>query len=154
MKRFICLIAFLIVGLLLVNISMAGDVDDIKKATMEHFANQNAGDAKAHMAHHMPNSSAFPPGGGLLNVNTSREEQVKGMQATFDAGVKFNLRLRHLNVQVYGKAAVVTGYVVGSVTGPDGESQQVMTRRTAVLVKEGGEWKEAHTHSSPVVAPE
>lgn len=35
-----------------------------------------------------------------------------------------------------------------------GQRQQVMTRRTAVLIKEGNEWKEVHTHSSPVVAPQ
>ena len=151
MKRLINIIFVLVVSLL-ANVCIAGDVEDIKKATKEHFATQNAGDAKAHMAHHMPNSSAFAPNGSLLIVNETREEQVKGMQATFEAGVKFNFRLTHLDVKVYGKAAVVTGYVVGVVTGSDGESQQVMTRRTAVVIKEGNEWKEVHTHSSPVVA--
>jgi len=151
MKHLINITFVLVVSVFFANVCMAGDVEDIIKTTKAHFATQNAGDAKAHMAHHMPNSSAFAPNGGLLIVNETREEQVKGMQATFDAGLKFNLSLTHLDVNVYGKTAVVTGYVVGVVTDSDGESQQVMTRRTAVVIKEGNEWKEVHTHSSPVV---
>ena len=151
MKRFIYIISFLVFGLVLTNISVAGDVEDIKKATIEHLATQNAGDAKAHIAHHMPYHTAFL-GGGLLNVSHSREEQVKGLQATFDAGTKFNLEIAHLDAKVYGNAAVVTGYVVGTVTNPDGTTQQVRARRTAVLIKEGNEWKEVHNHISPVMA--
>jgi len=151
MKRFIYIISLLVVGLFLTNVSVAGDVDDIKKATMEHFATQNAGDAKAHMAHHMPYHTQFAFG-GLLTVRHSREEQIKSMQAGIDAGLKLNLSLAHLDVKVYGKAAVVTGYVVGTGTGPDGNTFQVRTQRTAVLIKEGNDWKEVHVHSSPVTA--
>ena len=152
MKRFSNVILVLVVSLFLANVSIAGDVEDIKKATMEHFATQNAGDAKAHMAHHMPYHTQFGGGGNLLNVVQTREEQVKGLQATFDDGTKFNLEIRHLDVDVYGKAAVVTGYVVGNVTNPDGTTQQSMARRTAVLIKEGSAWKEVHVHISPVTA--
>ena len=65
-----------------------------------------------------------------------------------------DLQLRHLNVKVYGNVAVVTGYVVGTETSPDGTTEEVANRRTAVLVKQGGQWKEAHIHISPLVAPE
>ena len=152
MKRFIHIILLLVVGLFLTNVSFAGDVEDIKKSTMEHFATQNAGDAKAHIAHHMPYLTAFGGGGSLLNVRHTREEQVKRLQATFDAGTKFNLEIRHLDVKVYGKAAVVTGYVIGTVTNPDGTTQQTRARRTAVLIKEGNDWKEVHNHISPIKA--
>ena len=151
MKRFSKIILFLVVSLFLANVSIAGDVEDIKKATMEHFATQNAGDAKAHIAHHMPYHTQFAFG-GLLIVSHSREEQVKSMQAGFDAGLKLNLDLAHLDVKVYGKAAVVTGYVVGNVTNPDGTISESRAQRTAVLIKEGNDWKEVHVHSSPVTA--
>ncbi len=151
MKHLIYIISLLVFGLFLADVSMAGDVEDIKKATMEHFATQNAGDAKAHMAHHMPYHTQFA-GGGLLIVSHSREEQVKSLQEVFDAGVKFSLELAHLDVRVYGKAAVVTGYVVGTVTNPDGTTSESRAQRTAVLIKEGKEWKEVHVHSSPVTA--
>lgn len=153
MKRYMNIISLLVFGLFLTNVSVAGDVEDVKKATIEHFATQNAGDAKAHINHHMPDNTAFGPGGGLLNVNRTREEQVKALQATLDAGTKFNLEITHLDAKIYGNAAVVTGYLVGTVTNPDGTTQQTMARRTAVLIKKGNEWKEVHAHISPVMAP-
>ncbi len=151
MKRFICIISFLAFGLFLTNISVAGDVEDIKKATIEHFETQSAGDVKAHIAHHMPYHTQFI-GGGLLVVSHSREEQEKSLQAVLDNGVKFNLELAHLDVKVYGKAAVATGYVVGTITNPDGTTSESRAQRTAVLIKEGNDWKEVHVHSSPVTA--
>lgn len=151
MKRFTYIISILVFGLFLTNVSIAGDVEDIKKATLEHFATQNAGDAKAHIAHHMPYHTQFI-GGGLLIVSHSREEQVKSLQAGFDAGLKLSLDLAHLDVKVYGKAAVVTGYVVGTVTNPDGTTSESRAQRTAVLIKEGNDWKEVHVHSAPVTA--
>ena len=76
------------------------------------------------------------------------------MKADYDSGVRVNLNPVHIEVQVYGNAAVVTCYLVGTVTGPDGTVEQVTDRRTAVLIKQGGKWMEAHTHASPmVVAP-
>ena len=151
MKRFICIISFLAFGLFMTNISVAGDVEDIKKATIEHFETQSAGDVKAHIAHHMPYHTQFI-GGGLLVVSHSREEQEKSLQAVLDNGVKFNLELAHLDVKVYGKAAVATGYVVGTITNPDGTTSESRAQRTAVLIKEGNDWKEVHVHSSPVTA--
>ncbi len=151
MKRFTYIISILVFGLFLTNVSIAGDVEDIKKATLEHFATQSAGDAKAHIAHHMPYHTQFI-GGGLLIVSHSREEQVKSLQAGFDAGLKLSLDLAHLDVKVYGKAAVVTGYVVGTVTNPDGTTSESRAQRTAVLIKEGNDWKEVHVHSAPVTA--
>jgi len=151
MKRFICIISFLAFGLFLTNISVAGDVEDIKKATIEHFETQSASDVKAHIAHHMPYHTQFI-GGGLLVVSHSREEQEKSLQAVLDNGVKFNLELAHLDVKVYGKAAVATGYVVGTITNPDGTTSESRAQRTAVLIKEGNDWKEVHVHSSPVTA--
>ncbi len=151
MKRFNYIISILVFGLFLTNVSIAGDVEDIKKATLEHFATQRAGDAKAHMAHHMPYHTQFA-GGGLLIVSHSREEQVKSLQEAFDAGLKLSLDLAHLEVKVYGEAAVVTAYVVGTVTNPDGTTSESRAQRTAVLIKDGKEWREVHVHSSPVTA--
>ena len=69
MKHLINITFVLVVSVFFANVCMVGDVEDIIKTTKAHFATQNAGDAKAHMAHHMPNSSAFAPNGGLLIVN-------------------------------------------------------------------------------------
>lgn len=87
MKRFYYIISILVFGLFLTNVAIAGDVEDIKKATLEHFATQNAGDAKAHMAHHMPYHTQFT-GGGLLIVSHTREEQVKSTSTSFRCGLE------------------------------------------------------------------
>ncbi len=152
MKRLVSTLAVLAVGVVLTPVATAQDLDAIRKETLEHFVALNAGDAAAHVQHHMPQASSFGPAGGLLQEANSREEQRTDLQAQFDTGFKFNLQLRHLKVKVYGDAAVVTGYVVGTVTLPDGSTQQVMDQRTAVLIKQGGQWKEVHSHSSPVAA--
>lgn len=129
----------------------ADDVADIKKATLDHFATLASGDAETHIQDHLEGNTAYPGDGGLLDA-VSHEEQVAGLKAGFDSGVRINLNPRHIEVQVYGDAAVVTCYLAGTVTGPDGTVQQVTDRRTAVLIKQGGKWLEAHTHTSPIVS--
>ncbi len=150
MYRYVNIISLLVFGLFVVNISTAGDLEDVKKATIAHIAAQNAGDAKTHIDGHTAYHTFFGPGGGLLDVTQTREEQIRALQTTLDAGVKFNLKIAHLEAKVYGNAAVVTGYVVGTVTSPDGSIQQSRGRRSAVLIKQGNEWKEVHAHISPV----
>ena len=152
MKRFISLTKIFVCVVLLSNIAWAGDVEDIKKATIEHFATLNAGNVAAHIEHHLKGHTTFGGEGGLFEINDSLEEEKNSLQADFDAGLELNMSVRHLDVKVYGTTAVVTSYVVGTSKAPNGETEQVMTRRTAVLIKQGNKWKEVHLHSSPVVA--
>ncbi len=152
MKRLIAAVTVLVVGAVLTPVARAQDVEEITKATLEHFAALNAGDADAHVQHHLPEVSFFDPEGGLLEVFESHEQERASWQADFDAGFKFNVQLRHLEVKVYGDAAVATGYLVGTVTSPEGTTEQVTARRTAVLIKQGDQWKEAHSHQSPLTA--
>jgi ketosteroid isomerase-like protein len=70
------------------------------------------------------------------------------MGATVDFGT-LNVRMSSFNAQVYGNTAVATFYLVGTHT--DGEKTRNITNRvSAVWVKTGGEWKEAHHHESPL----
>ena len=90
-------------------------------------------------------------GGELLSRSDSLEDERKNLQAQFDAGFKTNAQARHFEVKVYGNlTAVTTGYMVGTQTLPDGTTQQVNSQRTAVLIKQGGQWKEVHVHVSPL----
>ncbi len=148
MKRLTFALTVLAVGVVFTPVATAQDVEAIKNATMEHFATQAAGDAAAHVRHHMVGHTAFAPGGGRVQEFPSLEEEIKDLQADFDAGLKFSVELQDLKVDVYGDAAVVTGYLVGTVTLADGTTQPVNNRRTAVLIKQGGEWKEVHNHIS------
>ncbi len=154
MKKFILITMIFGCVFILTTVARAGDVEDIKKATLEHFVTINAGNVAAHIAHHLQGHTGYSPDGGLLEVNESLEEEKKSLQADFDAGLKFNLQVRHLDVKVYGNTAVVTCYLVGTVTNTDGTTDQVRDRRTAVLIKKGKKWKEVHTHISHIMTAE
>ena len=130
---------------------MADDVADITATMEEHFVTFKAGDAAGHIAHHMAGASSFGPEGGALTVSGSLEEATAELQADFDEGIKFDLRLEDLNIAVYGDMAVVTSLQTGTVTSPDGTIDKVNDRRTAIVVRDGSEWKEVHTHISNYV---
>ncbi len=142
-----------VVGMFLATVAMADDADDVRAAMLDHYAARNAGDADAYVQLHSPNRSSFSAGGGLLGRSDSLEDlenQKKNLQAQFDAGVKFNVQLRNPEVEVYGNAAVVTGYLVGTITSSDGTTRPTATRRSVVLIKQGDQWKAVHGHSSPL----
>ncbi len=130
---------------------MADDVADITATMKEHFVTFKAGDAAGHIAHHMAGATSFGPDGSALTTSDSLEEATAELQADFDEGYKFDLQLEDLNVTVYGDMAVVTSLQTGTVTLPDGTSEKVNDRRTAIVVRDGNEWKEVHTHISHYV---
>jgi ketosteroid isomerase-like protein len=131
--------------------AMADDVADIKSVMKEHFVTMNAGDSAGHIAHHKEGNSSFGADGGALAVNDSLEEEAADLQADFDDGIKFDFELVDLEVAVYGDTAVVTSLQTGTVTTPDGKTEKVKNRRTAVVVRDGSDWKEVHSHISAYV---
>ena len=149
------LTTLLVIGMFATAVVMADDVADVKAAVQRHYAALNAGDASALMQLQAAESTTFGPGGALLEQSDSLEERRKTRQAEFDAGLKYNLQARHIDVRVYGNlTAVTTHYGVGTVTQPNGTTNQVNNRITRVWVKQGGQWKRAHQHLSPVVLPQ
>jgi ketosteroid isomerase-like protein len=64
------LTTLLVVGMFLTTVAMADDVDDVKAATLEHFAAVNSGDADEYIKYYLPEFSVFS-GGGLLSRRTS-----------------------------------------------------------------------------------
>ena len=143
----------IILGLILTAsaLAMADDVADIKSAMEKHFVTFNAGDAAGHIAHHMARNSSFGPEGGALAVNDSSEEEIAELQASFEEGYKFDFQLVDLDVAMYGDMAVVTSLQTGTVTTPDGKTENVKNRRTAIVVRDGNDWKEVHSHISAYV---
>ena len=131
--------------------AMADDVADIKATMEEHFMTFKTGDAAGHVAHHVAGASSFNPDGGALTVSGSLEDATAELQADFDEGNKFDFQLEDLDIAVYGDTAVVTSLLTGTATLPDGTTVKVKNRRTAVVVRDGSEWKEVHTHISEYV---
>lgn len=153
MKGISTTLAVLVTGILLITPALADDVDDVKAADLSVHAAFNAGNANAVVQHYLPERTTLV-GGGLLRRFDSLEEQRTDIQARFDAGIKYNRQVRHMEVTVYGNTAVTTGYVVGTVTQPDGTTNPVSLQRTTVLIKQGGQWKQVHFHASPLRGPQ
>ncbi len=147
------LTTFLVVGMFLMPGALADDVDDVKAAFLSMFAAINAGDSQGLVRLYMPEFNDFGRGGALLNRTTSLEERRKARQALFD-NLKLNLQPRNVEVRVYGNTAVVTAYLVGSNNPPNAEPNQFVDRRTGVWIKQGGQWKEVHTHQSFLRTPQ
>ena len=136
-----------IVVMFTTDVVMANDVEDVKAAEDNYYAAMNSGDARAWAQSRLSEESTrFGPGGALLEVFGSLEEQEQNRKAEFDAGLKYNLRARHRDIRVYGNTAVVTLYGVGTV----GNNTQVNNRITRVWGKQGGQWKMVHAHLSPL----
>ncbi len=144
-----------VVGMFLTTVAIADDVDDVKAAAQRFYAALNAGDAGALTELHAAENTRFGPGGALLETSDSLEEQRTEIQARFDAGLKFNLQDRHIEVRVYGNStAVATSYRVGTIALPNGNTVRPNNRITTVLIKQGGQWKIAHRHLSPERLPQ
>lgn len=142
-----------VIGMVLTTVAMADDVDDIKAAEMAHFVALSAGNANGYVQHHSPELTRFIAVGLGWDFG-SLEEQRNQIQTAFDAGSDYNLGLRHLEVKVYGDAAVATSYVVGTVARPNGTTEQAVWRRSAFWIKQGGGWEEVHFHQSPLRFPQ
>ncbi len=148
------LTTLLVVGMFLATVAMADDVDDVKAAVRGYFAAHRARDVNAYMRYRMAEYSNFGPTGGLINRSTSLEQQRSNFQAAIDQGIRRNIDIRHLEVRVYGNSAIATGYVVGTVTNPDGSTDQVTWQRSGFWIKQGSQWKEAHHHRGAVSTPQ
>jgi len=148
------LTTLLVTGMFATTVAMADDVDDVRAAVQRYFAAVNAGDANAWAQHNVAGNTSFGAGGGLLERSDSLEEARSSFQAARDAGLKFNIQQRHLEISVYGDTAVTTSYGVGTITPPNGTTFQVNNRITRVWIKQGGQWKQVHQHLSPVRLPQ
>ncbi len=147
------LTTLLVVGMFLMPVTMADDADDVEAVVREHFATLNAGDQVAHMQqHHMPAYNRFSLN-GLRQHFDSVEEQKQQIQTVFDQGSKYNLRLTDVEVNIYGDSALLSAYLVGSILRPNGNTVQRTDRYSAMLVKQGGQWKAVHAHTSALRTP-
>jgi len=148
------LTTLLVIGMFATAVAMADDVDDVKAAMQRNQAAVNSGDAYAATQILLEGNTRFGPTGGLLE-RLDPEKRRKDRQATFDAGVKFNLQDRHIDVRIYGNStAVVTSYRMGTISRPDGTTTRPNNRITTVLIKQRGQWKVVHYHASPLRLPQ
>ncbi len=146
MKRLTIVMMVLVGGIVLTTVATADDIDDVKAAVLavdDAFKTKDV-DAIARYMH--PDHSRFFAG-GLLIEGFSKEP----LKAFFDAGGEVDLVSRHLGVKIYGNTAVVTGYNEGTVTSPDGNVDSFTLRFSEIWIKQEGQWKRVHIHSSQLI---
>ena len=127
----------------------AGDKEDVL-ATMEALmAAWTGGDIDASQKHYLAEVNSFGGNGGLLHsiadVGADRRRVIKEKIA---AGYRLEVQRVHSDVRVYGDTAILTEYRMKKRTYPDGTTQNLKLRATAVFVKQKGQWKLAHHHNS------
>ncbi|MBW7995169.1 MAG: nuclear transport factor 2 family protein [Candidatus Glassbacteria bacterium] len=125
----------------------AGDVEDIKAQMQDVLVAWSNGDVEAIASTVDPHRTEF----GIKGV-LSEKYNKQAIQAWFDNGLKVNLTWRHLDVKVYGKTAVLTGYLSGIIVHaqPVGGVDDTTLRYSSVHVKKNGQWKTVHVHISPL----
>jgi ketosteroid isomerase-like protein len=140
-----------VAGVVLMPAALADDAEDVKKAVLATYAALNNGDVEAYVRLVVPEGTLYGGNGSFLQERNNTTEALRAnLQGMFDAGLKYDYRIRNLEVKVYGDSAVATGYVVGSRTAPDGVTRQVTLRRSMMWIRQGRAWKVVHVHSSPL----
>ena len=147
------LIAVLTICMVFIGLTVAapaGEEDKVIAIMDAHLGAINNEESAAIARHHLPGHSEFGATGAKLGLSGTFEEQLARNKAIFESGATFDWHNKDLRVQIFDNTAIVTGYVVGATTSPDGTSTTVNNRRTTILIKQNGQWKEIHVHNSPL----
>ena len=125
----------------------ADDASDVRAMIERHYAGINTQANDTVFGHHLPDFTMFGADGSVL-WEAGFQETAERMNASMGLA-DMDVRMADFNAQIYGDVAVVTFYLIGTQT-LRGETTSLNNRVTAVWVKQGREWKEAHHHESPL----
>ncbi len=151
MRTLTLLVAFG-VALVPAHAAQAQDAASLRAAIERHYAAIHAQDLESVFQQHLPEFTWFSSDGRVL-MEAGALEAAARMGANLDFGTA-NVYMSHFNTQIYGDVAVATFYLVGTYTRHvhlGRETKNGTWRVTAVWVREGDEWKEAHHHESPLM---
>ena len=140
----------LVITVLLVFLSppvTADDAADVRATIERHYAAIHSDQIESVLNDHLEDMTMFLADGTVLWEHDWAEVSERmGATAAFGA---LNVRMSSFSAQIYGDVAVATFYLVGTETR-DGKAKDLTNRVSAVWVKSGSEWKEAHHHESPL----
>ena len=128
---------------------VADDAADVRATIERHYAAIHANDIESVISHHLKDFTMFLPDDTVLWERDWAEVSER-MGATVDFGT-LNVRMSNFDAQIYGNVAVATFYLVGTETR-GGKARDITNRVSAVWVKSGDEWKEAHHHESSLLS--
>ncbi len=127
---------------------LADDAEDVRATIERHYAAINSQDSDTTSSHHLNDFTIFPANGGVLE-EADGEAVNERMGATRDFPA-LNVGMTNFNVQIYDGVALATFYLVGTQTRGS-KTRDITNRVSAVWVKVGREWKEAHHHESQLL---
>jgi ketosteroid isomerase-like protein len=127
---------------------LADDAAEVRATIERHYTAIHAQNIDAIISHHLEDFTMFSYDGGVLwESDWAEASERMGGVIDFPA---LNVRMSNFNAQIYDNAAVATFYLLGTY-GEGDETRRVTNRVSAVWVKTGSEWKEAHHHESPLL---
>ncbi len=153
-QRWIALLAFMGCGLLSIiagateAVAQADDKAAVMTVMTSALDAYNAGDVERFFQDMHPKATSFGAYGNRMDVGSDAET----LSESFAAGYKTNLAFEDLDLVFFDDVVCATGYLTGAVTLPGGEPESVVWRLTVMLIKEEGQWKMVHTHSSPMAS--
>ncbi len=127
---------------------LADDAADVRATIERHYAAINSQDSDTTFSHHLEDFTIFPPDGGVL-VESDGLAVNERMGATRDFAAR-KVGMTNFNAQIYDSVALETFYLVGTETRGS-KTRDITNRVSAVWVKVGREWKEAHHHESQLL---
>ena len=145
MTRWKIQLTLLVGSFVLTSAVVADEIKDVKAATESWISALNAMNMPVLLPHYHSEETSFGGLGDLLAESIHTEAY---MMALFDSGFKTDLQWRHMKVKVFGKSAIVTGYLTGAVTLPGGNVLQDSWRTSLMWFQEAGKWKIVHFHAS------
>ena len=125
----------------------SADEESVRSAVMDHYRAFAAKDHEGLGRSFAPGYTIFSSSGGLLREGFDRDR----MKSGFKAGLTFNLKPRHIEVQLFENTAVVTGYLDARISMKKQRSRMHTLRLSSVWVKQKGGWHLAHEHLSRLV---
>ena len=123
------------------------DEESVRSAVMDHYRAFAAKDHEGLGRSFAPGYTIFSSSGGLLREGFDRGR----MKSGFKAGLTFNFKPRHIEVQLFENTAVVTGYLDARISMKKQRSRMHTLRLSSVWVEQEGRWHLAHEHLSRLV---
>jgi hypothetical protein len=151
MKRILTVVVFVICCSTILMQPAAAQEAEVRSAMEESLAAWRDGDFEKLGSFYAVNTRGFMLDGGYLISGFS----VEALQAAAEMGVAFDFQPQEVDIMMVGDGvAVAVATLEGSVTLPGGAVQEGSWRYSETRVNEGGIWKVAQYHFSPLeVAP-
>lgn len=124
----------------------AEDKAEVMAAVQSAIAAWNTGDVDAFVQHFFPEVTRFFLDGELIHEGMDSDS----LKASYRSGYKPNMMLRHPEVKIDNSTAIVTGYLVGTMTDTGDVTIEGTWRFSDVLIKQDSQWKSIHYHFSPL----